>query len=74
MVKKYSIITGATLLFTASAPVSKPSSESRPYQAGQSGTADTYPEMLLNTEIPIDHIIVVMQENRSSTTIFINFL
>ena len=35
-----------------------------PYRAGQS-VVETYPVTLRSTGIPIDHIIVVMQENRS---------
>lgn len=53
-----------TLLCTACMPVPKPSVESCPYQAGQS-VVETYPDMIRSTDIPIDHIIVVMQENRS---------
>jgi len=61
---KFSIITGVTLLCTACAPIPKTYIESCPYQAGQS-VVETYPDMLRSTDIPIDHIIVVMQENRS---------
>lgn len=35
-----------------------------PHQAGQ-GVVETYPDMPRGTDIPIDHIIVLMQENRS---------
>jgi phospholipase C len=61
---KLSIITGATLFFTAYAPIPKPSIESCPYLAGQS-VVETYPDTLRSTDNPIDHIIVVMQENHS---------
>jgi phospholipase C len=64
VVNKLSIITGVTFLCTACAPVPKSSIESCPYRAGQS-MVETYPDMLRSTDIPIDHIIVVMQENRS---------
>ena len=45
---------------TACAPGPAPSIESCPYRAGQS-VVETYPNMLSSTDIPIDHIIVVMQ-------------
>jgi len=64
MVNKLFIITGVTLLCTACASIPTPSVESCPYRAGQS-VVETYPDMLRSTDIPIDHIIVVMQENRS---------
>jgi len=64
MANKLFIITGAALLCAACAPVPTPSIELCPFRAGQS-VVETYPEMLSSTDIPVDHIIVVMQENRS---------
>jgi phospholipase C len=41
-----------------------PTINSCPYQAGQR-IEETYPLLPHGTAIPIDHIVVVMQENRS---------
>jgi len=61
---KLSIVTVVTVLSVACAPDLKPAIGSCPYRAGQR-VAETYPDMLPSEAIPIDHIIVLMQENRS---------
>jgi phospholipase C len=58
------VISMAMLLCTTCAAVSMAAADSCPYQAGQR-LLETFPDMPRGTDIPIDHIIVVMQENRS---------
>ena len=59
MGNKLSVITGVTLLCAACAPIPNSSIESSTYQAGQS-MIETYPDMLRSSDIPIDHIIVLL--------------
>ncbi|HEY8034166.1 MAG TPA: alkaline phosphatase family protein [Methylobacter sp.] len=60
MANKLSIITAITVLCAACTSIQTSTFASCPYQAGQSK-----PAIFHNIDIPIDHIIVVMQENRS---------